>query len=147
MWEDNVIICCITLVAFSKNPRSILSLFRCEASGITNKLSTVRVEVITGVLLRMQVFWDTMLCHWASGFWYFTRLWDLHLEGTRGPVFLDSLALKTKELCSFKMLGPADPAAQHNIPEDWNTIMIITEWYSEHIKWKKVRGSWADGNY
>ena len=68
MWEDNVIICCITLVAFSKNPRSILSLFRCEASGITNKLSTVRFEVITGVLLRMQVFWDTLLYHWAIGF-------------------------------------------------------------------------------
>jgi len=56
VWEDNVIICCITLVAFSENPRSILSLFRCEASGRTNKLSTVRFAVITGVLLRMQVF-------------------------------------------------------------------------------------------
>jgi len=68
MWEDNVIICCIALVAFSENPCSILSLFRCEASGITNKLSTVRFAVITGVLLKMQVFWDMMLCHWAVGF-------------------------------------------------------------------------------
>jgi hypothetical protein len=63
MWKDNVIICCITLMAFSKNPCSILSLFRCEASGITNKLHTVRSEVITQVLLRMEVFWDMTLCH------------------------------------------------------------------------------------
>jgi hypothetical protein len=49
VWKDNVIISCITLVAFSKNPRSILSLFRCEASGITHKLKTVRFEVTTGV--------------------------------------------------------------------------------------------------
>ena len=105
VWKDNVIICCITLMAFRENPRSVLPLFRCEAPGITNKLSTVRFEVITGVLLRMEVFWDMTLCHWASGFWYFTGLWGLHFEGTSGPVYLDSLVLKTRELWSFKTSG------------------------------------------
>lgn len=34
MREYNVIICCITLMAFCKNPSSIFSLFRCETSRI-----------------------------------------------------------------------------------------------------------------
>jgi hypothetical protein len=33
---------------------------------VTDRISGVRFEVLTAVLLRIQVFWDVTLCHWVS---------------------------------------------------------------------------------
>lgn len=31
------------------------------------------VEVLTAVLLKIQVFWGVTLCHWVNGLWHFKR--------------------------------------------------------------------------
>jgi len=38
---------------------------------MSNKGITVRLEFLTVVLLRVQVFWDMTQCYWESGYWYF----------------------------------------------------------------------------
>jgi hypothetical protein len=38
-------------------------------------------EVLTAVLLKIDVVWDVMLCHWVSVPWHFEGLWYLHLQG------------------------------------------------------------------
>jgi hypothetical protein len=33
----------------------------------TTTIHAVRLEILTAVLLRIRIFWDVMLCWWASG--------------------------------------------------------------------------------
>ena len=42
--------------------------------------SDARFVVLTTVLLRIKVFIDVMLCHWASGFWCFEGFYHHHLR-------------------------------------------------------------------
>jgi hypothetical protein len=47
-------------------------------------LYPVRVEVLTAVLLRTQVFWDVMLCHWANSSHCFKGLQCVYCSGEIG---------------------------------------------------------------
>jgi len=38
--------------------------------GAEKKIITARFYVLTAVLLKMQVLWDVVLCHWASISWH-----------------------------------------------------------------------------
>jgi hypothetical protein len=35
---------------------------------VLNLFRDARPEILTAVLLKNHVFWDVMLCHWASGY-------------------------------------------------------------------------------
>jgi hypothetical protein len=52
------------------------------------------LEVLTAVLLKIQVFWDVTLCPWLSS----SRSFEgLHLQG-EVQIFLDCFALKVEAL-------------------------------------------------
>ena len=40
-----------------------------------------RIETLTAVLMKIQVFWDTALCRWVSRFRRFKGSYCLHLHG------------------------------------------------------------------
>ena len=48
----------------------------------------VRFEVLTALLLKMPVFWDTILCFWWDGSWWCRPSWHLCDEDQgEGPMF------------------------------------------------------------
>lgn len=38
-----------------------------------DKIHNIRCQALTRVQLKMQVFWDTKLCHWMIGYWLIGR--------------------------------------------------------------------------
>jgi hypothetical protein len=68
--------------------------------------------VLRAVLLETQVFWDVMLCHWASGSQCFAASQFLLLQG-------QAWTLMTTALWSFEMSGSTNPMTQCHIPETW----------------------------
>lgn len=59
--------------------------FRCsDVHGLSRNLVWV-FEVLTAVLLRIHVFWDVMLCHWASGPRHSEASECLHLQASGSP--------------------------------------------------------------
>jgi hypothetical protein len=44
------------------------------------KIKTARFEVLTAVLLKIQVFWFVTLCRWASNSGRFERPWCRYLQ-------------------------------------------------------------------
>jgi len=47
---------------------------------VNTALCFVRSEVLTAVLLKIQVFWDVMLCHWIFGTCCLSGTCDLHMQ-------------------------------------------------------------------
>ena len=47
--------------------------------------SFMRFEIFIAVLLRIQVFLDMTLCHWAWGSWHFDKMLCLCLQGSSSP--------------------------------------------------------------
>jgi hypothetical protein len=74
-----------------------------------------RFEVLTVVWLRIQVFQDVMLCHWASGSWCFKGSWHLHLHALSSPrrIFKDKHD-------PLKCQKPLYNVTHHRIPQDLN---------------------------
>jgi hypothetical protein len=68
----------------------------------------VRTEVLTVVLLKIWVFWDVTVCHWASNSWCLEEPWCLHLQGQAVQV-----SLKMEALQSFKTSITTHPVTQH----------------------------------
>jgi hypothetical protein len=67
------------------------------------------------VLLKIEVFFDMMLCHWALHCQNFEESWCLHLEGMS---VLNCLTKNVKALLQFKTSGTTHLTAQNHIPED-----------------------------
>lgn len=48
---------------------------------IANNVFLVKREVLTVLLLKVQIIWDVMLCPWASSSWCFRGSYCLHCQG------------------------------------------------------------------
>jgi len=74
--------------------------------------SIVMFETFTLVLLKIQVFWDVILCHWVS----------LHCHSLRRASW-NTLTLEMEVLAqSFETLGTVFPMTKHNITE--GTVLL-----------------------
>ena len=72
-----------------------------------------RYVVLTAVaLLRIQIMWDVMPCHWTIGFKYF--------EGTQCCYCQQNycMSLEGNVPCSFETMGTSHPVVQNLISED-----------------------------
>lgn len=70
---------------------------------------TLRFEVLTAVLLKIQVIWNVAPCCWAKSSLHFEPSQHTHFQS----FFLACLTLKMKELQSFHTLVMICPTMQH----------------------------------
>jgi len=78
-------------VQFQKIFVQCVTLFFCIC---WNECTSVRSDILTVVLLMMHIFWDVILCHWVSGFWYFKKSRCLQNFGTIHPWHI-TISLRT----------------------------------------------------
>jgi hypothetical protein len=77
----------------------------------------VRLDAITAVLLKIQVFWEAMLCHyWASTSRHFDRITVPSSAGCQQHAWTAGI-LQMKALWSRQVVGTTHPT-QHHILED-----------------------------
>jgi hypothetical protein len=74
------------------------------------KTKTARFEVLTAVLLKIQVFWFMTLCRWASNSGRFERPWCRHLkdQAVQDP--------EDEDIANTETTGTTHPTLQHNMP-------------------------------
>jgi hypothetical protein len=74
---------CAPIREVSEKGRSVGS--KCELHVIMMKLINSQhvgeFEVLTAVLLKVQIFWNAKLCGWVSGSWRVEGLWRLRNVG------------------------------------------------------------------
>jgi len=74
----------------------------------------MRFQVLTVVLLRIQVFWDVALCCWVSGSQHLKGTWCLHRQGS-------SRAWRIL-LGSFETSRNTHPSTQCHTPEEFKLL-------------------------
>ena len=84
----------------------------CSAMSMTQWYQHMRLKVLTPVLLRIQVFWEVMLCYRVSGSSYMKGQSAFHLEGQATQ---ECLALKMKVLQSPETLETTQPMTLENL--------------------------------
>jgi hypothetical protein len=66
-----------------------------------------KIWVLTLLFLKIRIFWDMTLCHWASGSWYFGEPQRFHLQDQVVP---DLSTLEDEGSMFFKTLETTHPS-------------------------------------
>jgi hypothetical protein len=82
-----------------------------NAAIITVITGSVRSDVFTVVLVKIQILWDVMLCNWDE---YCPMFQRVVVSSSSAP----SVTLTIKALQSFRTSGTTCPVTQSYIPED-----------------------------
>lgn len=84
-------------------------------------------------LVKVQVFWDFMLCHWASSYQLFKWSYCLHRQGQ--VFFVDYFTLRTKALGSFETPRATHPGTSVTYQKTWVFITLLWETQILHVMW------------
>jgi len=103
--SENTVNLCLDLPLIEHPSCSTHSYWQC------NKAQCMRFEVLTAVLLEVEIFWDVTQFHWVNS--------SPRFQGVISPrKFLNCLTLRVKPLRSFETPCTIHPTTQHHIPED-----------------------------
>jgi len=83
---------------------------------IRSRMAYSRFEVLTAVLLKIQIFCDIMLCDWVSGSWWSEGLEYLHLWKSAWPLKMKTVSVATH------------PATNYGVWKDLNRHTKILLW-------------------